>query len=309
MSLRADGLKFHKFIASSKLITKLYLRFLSLIFKRFPDNLFKRQLMNSLRLTQWSEVDLPVQHTKIGGIPIKIVPHFNEYDFESLLMQDLNYEEEIFSYLKTSGRAYDAIIEIGANVGIYTLFFASFFKKSKIFSFEPSQKAYSRLLINMSLNQLSNVYVFNVAIGNKTTFINFYEPKNHLSNGSFDKKFASIFSQEVDTNNILMIEGTLIEFLIETHDKVLLKIDAEGSEGMILENLKRCIHSKKPDILVECLDIFEKDLNNLNLSEYYSFFQLTKCGPILKERFESGATRDYILIPKDSTALLGNPPR
>ncbi len=303
INLRAAGLKVHKVIAMSPLISKLYFYMLSVFVKPLPDGCFKKRLINSIMSIDWPPIDLPAQKIEIEKVAFCIFPHLGEDDLESLLMREMTYEPSVFSFLNKSNNKYEAIIEIGANVGIYTVFFSKFYEHCQIYAFEPSREAYSRLLRNIELNGFSkNVHTFNTAVGESTGFITFYEPRGHLKNGSLLKDFASIFSPDVVEHKVLSVQGELLAGLFEKHSSVLLKIDAEGSEASILKSLLPIIRFAKPDILVECLGMFEDEMNNLGLSEWYDLYQLTKNGAVLRSAFKSSEDRDYMLFPKKATS-------
>ena len=64
-----------------------------------------------------------------------------------------NFEKSI---LKTSKKLIGSrpidIIDIGSNMGVHSLNFAINFKKSKVYSIEPTDFAFNKLLKNLSLN-------------------------------------------------------------------------------------------------------------------------------------------------------------
>jgi FkbM family methyltransferase len=82
----------------------------------------------------------------------------------------LSYENEAFHWMETRvGFDYDAIIEIGANVGVYGVFFDRLSRESgsrlkKIFSFEPAREPYRRLLANLAAKS-ERVIAYPVAVG------------------------------------------------------------------------------------------------------------------------------------------------
>lgn len=294
-------------ISRSKITTQIYINFLGFILKLFPANKFKRMIVSHLNsFEQWPDINLPTQIVNIDkNIYFKIIPHFHEFDFEFMFYKDINYEKEIFEFLTNHLLNYDDIIEIGANVGIFSVFFSTFFKihkkfNSKIFVFEPSFEAYYRLIKNIQINNGDeNIYAFNCAIGEKTEFVDFFEPKGHLTNGSLHPKFAEIFSDSITIKRILKIDGNLLQRLIDNKRHILIKIDVEGYEYFVLKSLENIIQLQQPDILVEVLEMYQDKLNTLeflfNLN--YSFFNITDRGLVKYDKFvANNKFRDYILI-------------
>ena len=65
--------------------------------------------------------------------------------------------------------------DIGANVGIYSIF-AALVSKVKVISFEPESGNYNVLMENINLNNLFNkIIAYPVGINNKTSFSKLYQ--------------------------------------------------------------------------------------------------------------------------------------
>src|SRR5262249_49233598 len=193
----------------------------------------QQRLRNSINSANWAEIGLQPRNVILGNeTTVTLYPHFYEFDLEAALARHLTYEHEVFAFLETQMSKYHAVIEIGANVGVFTVFFARWLgKRGKVFAFEPSRTAYERLLQNLAANAAGNAVVFNCAVGKQTGFFPFFEPERHLTNGSFDADFARQFNSTLKNHPALVVDGSLLEQLIAPGPPVLLKIDAEGSES------------------------------------------------------------------------------
>jgi len=303
--LKPLAFSLHYAISQSKLVTKLYIKLLSFLLKPIPHYGIKKRIVNSINMLKWPKVELEPQQVKVGSsTAIKLIPHFQEFDLESVVSTTLGYESEVFSYLEQHMADYDAVIEIGANVGVFSIFFSQCFRHynkpgANIFVFEPSREAYLRLLKNIEINEASNIQAFNCAIGSEVDFLNFFEPEGHLTNGSLSSHFAEIFSKSISTTKALVISGHLLEKLVESSENILLKIDVEGAEFEVLTSLEELIKNKKPTLLIEVLPDYQDKLNQLNFlfSENYSFFNITDAGLVKHEKFEASQFRDYVLLP------------
>jgi len=60
------------------------------------------------------------------------------------------------------------IIDIGANVGIVSFYFAKKYPNSKIFAYEPHPLNYQNLLKGIEENNITNIYPFNLAVFSKS---------------------------------------------------------------------------------------------------------------------------------------------
>lgn len=122
-SLKDCGIWLHHTISRSLIMTKLYIAGLSFFVKPLPFPQLKQRIMNSINNIQWRDMNLPPQVVIVGEeCKICLIPHWHEFDFESLFSSKLSYEKEVFSYLERVIANYDAIIEIGANIGVFSFF-------------------------------------------------------------------------------------------------------------------------------------------------------------------------------------------
>lgn len=303
--LRYIGDQLHQLIARSKTISKAYLSIVGSLLRISPEFPLKSNLQVRVSSFDWPSVSFGKRRVSLcNEVEVEIIPHVGEFDFRALINADLSYEQEVFDFLVSRMDQYDAIIEVGSNIGIYTLFFGQVFKtKGKtgpIFSFEPSLQAYERALKNLELNELENVNIYNAAIGKVSGLVPFYEPHGHLTNGSLCREFAEIFSEEIAINYVLCLNGGEMTKLFEAGQKILLKIDVEGAEVEVLESLRELICTCRPDVILEVLDLFEKPLNSLEfLNEQYQYYNILPGAVEHQDRFVATDYRDYFLIAKD----------
>ena len=288
-------------------MTRWYLATLGGLLRPLPECKAKRQILNSVLSVEWPEYDLPARRITLGtSTNLVIHPHFHAIDFEALVSRHPLYEKEVFAFLEPRLADYDTVLEIGANVGLFSLFFAKTFeqmgkKDGQVFAFEPSREAYRRLLQNLKLNSTKNIQVFNCAVGDQTVFADFFEPKGHLTNGSLLPEFAGHFSTSLQVSRTLVLHAELLESLLPPGKRALVKIDTEGSEGRVLIGLTDVIIRKKPDILIEVLSIYRNALNSLEFLKRagYQFFNVTDRGPVQHEQFTASDFRDWLLVPSE----------
>lgn len=128
----------------------------------------------------------------------------------------------------------DLFVDIGANVGSYTILAASAIG-ARGYCFEPVPSTYSRLMTNIRLNDLDRrVTSLNVALGNSKGEIHFSSDQNCMNH--------VIAANEVTTNKIIVNVSTLDE---EVKDiPFLLKIDVEGYETPALEGARRTLSNE-----------------------------------------------------------------
>ena len=85
----------------------------------------------------------------------------------------------------------------------------------RVIAFEPALGPFGRLLDNLKVNETHFVLPFRAAIANTTAFRSFFEPKDHLTNGSLVAQFASIFSPEVLETTVCAIGAASLTISFE----------------------------------------------------------------------------------------------
>ncbi|NJK58984.1 MAG: FkbM family methyltransferase [Oscillatoriales cyanobacterium SM2_1_8] len=173
--------RLHSVIAKSPYVAQKYIYLWSKVARSLPENKFKNQIVNSFRNIDWQGVSFEPQQvwagTSADRVDLWIVPHPGEFDFEVMFSQNIRYETEVFNVLASRLSKYDLIVEIGANVGIFTVFFGRYIQKNnldcRVYAFEPSCEAFFRLQQNVRANQLKNIQIFNFGIAQNTGFLKF----------------------------------------------------------------------------------------------------------------------------------------
>ena len=145
-------------------------------------------------------------------------------------------------------------IDIGANMGIYTLLLSHLYPKCKVISIEASPTIFEKLKLNCQLNNLlpgSNLVLLNKAVSDKDgTRVEFYE-KHSMS--TMSKEFLTSISSKIITNkddelHKEIVRTVTIDNLAETtniNEISFLKIDVEGAEVLVLKGAINILTEKK----------------------------------------------------------------
>jgi FkbM family methyltransferase len=165
----------------------------------------------------------------------------------------------------------DIVIDIGANVGYYTIFFSKLVdKEGKVYAFEPEPRAF--LILKNKAKRLKNVILERKAVGDKNVRIKFYVDKSIAGSSVYKDTIYSLEACiEVD-----MI--SLDEYFRNLKDEIaLIKMDVQGAEFLVLKGMKNLIKKVKaiifeywPDGLrasgIEPLTLLNKlEMNNFKL--------------------------------------------
>jgi len=166
------------------------------------------------------------------------------------------------------------IFDIGANIGTFTTWVAKAFPNGKIYAFEPQRAVFQMLSGNAAINNLYNVYTYNIGLGKENTKIEFEEPNY------FAKKDFGTFSLVEDiitqkTKNKIVVQVNTLDWFVEYYNiqKIhLLKIDVEGMDLDVLIGGQNTIKKHLPVIFIEHNDnrktIIEKIKSFLDNFDY-----------------------------------------
>ena len=175
-------------------------------------------------------------------------------------------------FIKEEVKEGDACIDVGANIGYYTLNLAKLVGDTgKVFSFEPNRRNYLITQLASEINSFKNVFVSQCVVSE--------------SNGV---KYSAVSG--IDSTTTYYVEGSngaeqastvsIDEYLKSSYPNKkikLLKIDTEGAELTILRGAEKLLLSKNaPDyLLIECCDSF---LSRFNASAEMLFDYLISLG-------------------------------
>jgi len=169
------------------------------------------------------------------------------------------------------------VFDIGLNIGVAALYFAQDTKVKHIYGFEPFQKTYHQALLNIKNNEnfSKKITAYNFGLGskNKDTTVSYNSELPGSMSTSIDR-YAGIGVQEVvKIRDVAEVLAPIIEKIKK--ERVLVKIDCEGSETEILTRLEETGLISSIDIFLmewhfsppkELLDILKRNM-------FISFFE------------------------------------
>lgn len=148
------------------------------------------------------------------------------------------------------------IFDIGSNIGTFTTWMAKAFPKGKIHSFEPQRAVFQMLSGNAAINNLYNVYTYNMGLGRENKKVEFQEP-NYFQKNDFGT-FSLVEDIITDkTENKIVVQINTLDWFVEYYNipKIhLLKIDVEGMDLDVLVGGRNTIIKNLPVIFIEHCD-------------------------------------------------------
>lgn len=203
-------------------------------------------------------------------------------------------------FVKRLIRKGDVVVDIGANLGYYSILFAKWVgEKGHVYAVEPI--AIYNSIYNEKAKKFKNITLYPYALGLEEKSI---ELVSSPHTGYLRTGLPHVYDPDRDGN----IEDAEFRFvaemkkpskLFESLDKInYLKCDIEGLELVVLSEMKEIIEKHKPKVQVEIWEDNEDKLIGMFKNMGYTSFKLLgkKLMPVDTNPKIGG---DYILIHKD----------
>jgi FkbM family methyltransferase len=183
----------------------------------------------------------------------------------------------------------DTFIDVGANIGFYSLVLSVSRPGLQVVAFEPNPKAHELLKANAAANDLRQICCAPLAISDTTG-----TARLHLSASDMSASLRRDFDfHPADT--VAVRTTTLDDYLrhAETRGRLVIKVDVEGHEAAFFRGARRTLASRQPDIVAEVAVGYGDDTLALLRGAGYRFFPITDRGlcesgtlvPVVREPF------------------------
>ncbi len=189
---------------------------------------------------------------------INVNPKFGEVDW--YIYQHKIWEKNITDHFVKSIKPDDVIIDIGANIGYFTLLSAELTGKGgEVHAFEPQSEIYSALTENIRLNNFDQVIANHCGLGVATGTLILTQMPGNRGGGRILENPIQQGTQE----SIQIISLDDYVFTRQLTRINFIKMDVEGFELDVLKGANRVFTELKPNCLFEFSpDIWQK--NKLN---------------------------------------------
>ena len=147
----------------------------------------------------------------------------------------------------------DILFDIGGNIGVYTLYAGK--KGCQVFTFEPESQNFSRLVNNISLNELTEVRPYCIGLGDKSeltvlhlTSLRAGDSQHQVGETSdfFDRKFETIKQGCV----VFTLDDLCLRYGLPLPHHI--KIDVDGLEPQIVKGAEKVLRSQNvKTVLIE----------------------------------------------------------
>lgn len=167
------------------------------------------------------------------------------------------------SWISSMGGEIDLLVDIGSNIGQYSLMFCAEYGKPAV-AIEPNPSNLLALHKNVEANGFSKlIYVYPVAASAYKSFLRVDELDMTIGGArTFDSYgAAAVKAGKGETSGLSFVAANILSLPVDeiyesfpAHEKVAVKLDVDGGELSVLEGMVRLLHSPKcKTVLVELL--------------------------------------------------------
>jgi FkbM family methyltransferase len=246
--------------------------------------------------------------SRLVSEPVEVQGHkmFLDSKDSLWLLTSQVYEPHETELAKTMVRKGDVVLDIGANIGYFTLIFARLVGgKGRVFAFEPDPENFALLKKNIEINGYKNVVPIQKAVSNKTGTIKLFISK--YNNGDH-----RIYDSHDGSAPIKVGVTRLDDYFRGYRGKIdFIKMDIQGAEPGALLGMKRLLkRNKKARAFVEFWPYgLEKsgtapeELLQLLLGEGFTLFDVSEEKGRMKRKSIGELVDAYPQQTKDYTDL------
>jgi FkbM family methyltransferase len=177
---------------------------------------------------------------KLRGVSLSGFNGFSEYHSVAGGMTDNE-----LSFIKNHPLGAGVVIDVGANLGYFSLLLANRNPNRQIYAIEPGPSTFRSLQLNIDLNRASQVLCFQNAIASHDGIVQFASRENARAN-------ASISGAILHENDTVSVPCLTLDTFCEQNviDEVsLLKVDVEGYETLIFRGATHVLKSVRPRLI------------------------------------------------------------
>lgn len=188
------------------------------------------------------------------------------------------------------------IIDVGANIGIFSLFVNYLAPRGNIYAFEPTPKTFAILERNIVANNLlRNIHIFNKALGDECGEAMLLKGADELAGTNLINKSAYLKGREnLFSSSELISITTLDKFVndLRLGSVDFIKIDTEGYEKQIIKGAREVIKKFSPVIACSAYHLKNDEIEIPKL--------VLSINPEYNYRLERRGEKDLIFWPKNN---------
>ncbi len=219
-----------------------------------------------------------------------------------------SFEDVESEIIRKNVKEGDVVLDIGANIGYYSLLFAKLVgKKGKVYAFEPEPSNFALLIKNINANGYNNIVPINKAVSDKDGKVKLYLEKENFG-------AHKIYNDSNEKKNSIEVDSVRLDSFFQNKNKKIdfIKMDIEGAEIKAIKGMQNIIMANKnlkiilefsPALLKKCgykpEELFEilKNFEPYNINEHNKSVNLINSKQIIS-KFKNGGFTNILFVRK-----------
>jgi FkbM family methyltransferase len=247
------------------------------------------------------EMLAPLNHKLEGIEMIQYFGHLISYDpstdIGGKLFASGEFEKNETLLCKEYISEKSIVLDIGANIGLHSIYFSSLAKEGCILSFEPSLTTFKFLAENVA--NIPNIVPINLAISNEGKVASFYHTSDNAYSSLMDTRRKAVVS--IVKVPCMKVDDVVSGLCLNRVDFV--KIDVEGLEFEVLKGMVEVISKYQPVIFCE---IYKGESSNQRPDETVQFliekgyraFVMAQ-GKLIDYERHNDSLYNYLFLPRN----------
>jgi FkbM family methyltransferase len=170
----------------------------------------------------------------------------------------LSDEEAFFEGFDFRGAT---VIDAGAHLGVYTLYFGRQAEGGRVLAFEPNPLTFRLLKKNIGKNRIGNALAVNAGLSNREDTLTYVSRRYNFEKGTFKTDKQEIMRSGRGSLVELQVPVTTIDRAVKEHALSRLdfvKIDTEGFEPFVVEGMRHTLEVFRPVVYLEVHGLTEE---------------------------------------------------
>lgn len=235
-----------------------------------------------------------IKQSNYFGVAFKL--HIDDWIQENIYFLN-DYERAELTFLINKLQADDVFVDIGANIGLYSLVASqSLTSSGKVIAFEASQENHSRIQEHIELNESQNIVAHHLAVADRNKDITLYYDAEAANRG-----MVTAYSQKEEGSTEVVRAVSLDQFLTEERIDFI-KLDIEGGEYEALLGMKKKLEKYKPTLLLEMEEdiIAQTNYSKQDMLDFlhtigYQQFFISDTGDLISSN-ENPSRKNYVFL-------------
>ena len=223
------------------------------------------------------------------------------------------FENEEFPFFTKLISSCNLMLDIGSNIGYYTLLAKRFQPNIKVIAFEPMPSVFKYLNKNIQINHYKNVFTEQLALSNINGNASFYTRINPRMKSIVDQLpgdsslDSSIVQSAIEVQVKLETLDNYVKQHLSENEKIdFIKIDTEATEHLVFQGAENVLKNHRPIIMCEVIkDKIQHELEAIFSKYDYNYMRISNKELVLYEHLIIEKPKeDYFFIPKEKMHVL-----